>query len=118
MEKIIEISPAFDKRHPDLSKNCGIHGCDILFVLKGELGAINFIVYTNWHLSHVVVENKNKPWSYFQPTGGYITCEYTGGGCYSVDSSIDLFSILVSGGTPALWSELEEIYKSKFGDLK
>ena len=40
MERIIKFHQAYDKRHPNPSKNYGIHGVDLVFVLKGELGAV------------------------------------------------------------------------------
>jgi len=49
----IKFSPAYDKRDPDPSKNYGIHGVTITFLLKGEKGAVQFVLYTNWHLPHV-----------------------------------------------------------------
>lgn len=47
MERITEITPAWDKRDPDPKKNYGIHGCELRMYLKGELGTVQFIVYTN-----------------------------------------------------------------------
>lgn len=48
MERITKFYPAWDKRDPDPSKNYGIHGVDLRMVLKGTLGAVQFILYTNW----------------------------------------------------------------------
>lgn len=59
-EKIIDITPAYDKRDPEPSKNYGIHGCDLRMILKGDKGAVQFIVFTNWHLLHVTEEFVNK----------------------------------------------------------
>lgn len=53
MERIIEVTPAFDRRDPDPSKSYGIHGAEIRMVLKGDKGATQFVLYTNRHLSHV-----------------------------------------------------------------
>jgi hypothetical protein len=54
------IRPAFDKRHADPDKNYGIHGAEMLFVLKGELGAVQFVLYTNWMLPHIYEEWKKE----------------------------------------------------------
>lgn len=48
MERITKFYPAYDKRNADPSKNYGIHGVDLRMVLKGELGAVQFVLYTNW----------------------------------------------------------------------
>ena len=59
MEKLIRevlVLPAFDKRDTNPSKNYGIHGCNLCFYVKGEKGAVQFIIYTNWHLPHVQKE--------------------------------------------------------------
>ena len=52
-ERIIEFTPAFDRRDVDPSKNYGIHGVDLCMVLQGAEGAVQFVLYTNWHLPEV-----------------------------------------------------------------
>lgn len=59
-EKRIDFEPAFDRRHPDPSKNYGIHGVTLRMVLIGPKGAVNFVLYTNWHLPHVTDESKGR----------------------------------------------------------
>src|SRR5215813_5387513 len=56
MERIFVIRPAFDKRDPDPKKDYGIHGAEMLFLVKGEKGAVQFVIYTNWMLPHVQKE--------------------------------------------------------------
>lgn len=60
LERIVEFSPAFDKRDPDPKKNFGVHGVEMRWVLKGEKGAVQFLVYTNWQLPHVTQENVDR----------------------------------------------------------
>lgn len=60
MEKIITFSPAFDKRNSEPNKNYGIHGVDLRMILKGDNGAVQFILYTSWQLPHVAKELENK----------------------------------------------------------
>jgi len=55
--KEVIILPAFDRRNPDPTKNYGIHGCDMRFVLKGKKGAVQFVLFTNWQLPHVTEES-------------------------------------------------------------
>jgi hypothetical protein len=60
MERIIEFFPAYDKRDPDPAKNYGIHGVNLRFLLKGDKGAIQFVVHTNWMLPYVQEEHDAK----------------------------------------------------------
>lgn len=59
-ERITEWEPAFDKRDPDPKKNYGIHGVAVRWVLKGEKGAVQFLVYTQWMLPHVIKEQMRR----------------------------------------------------------
>lgn len=135
-EKIIEISPAYDKRDADPKKNYGIHGMELRFVLKGELGAVQFVFYTAIHLPHVAEElwrnNQHRDWNPFKATGfdiGYHSkvpqfdghdkvrddCPYTDGPCYYDGSSLqaDEFApTFIANGADAVWEMLEERYKS------
>jgi hypothetical protein len=56
----VEITPAFDRRDTDPKKNYGIHGCDLRMVLTGPAGAVQFVLFTNWHLPHVMEETVKK----------------------------------------------------------
>lgn len=48
-ERIVEILPAYDKT----KEGYGIHGAELRMVLKGQQGAVQFVLYTNWQLPHV-----------------------------------------------------------------
>ena len=62
VERITKIYPAWDRRDPNPSKDYGIHGAELRMVLKGELGATQFVLYTNWHLPHVTEELLHRPY--------------------------------------------------------
>lgn len=47
MKRIVEVDEAYDKRNADPSKDGGIHGAQIRMVLKGEAGAVQFLLFTN-----------------------------------------------------------------------
>lgn len=138
-ERTVTFRPAFDKRDPDPKKNYGIHGVDIVFLLKGARGAYQFCVSTNWHLPNVQAEQDTRPLNEFpymfhkpMPTDlGYHAhapqyvghepmseqCEVLGGKCYYDGSSLaaeDVFNILLSGGSDAVWKHLEERYMERF----
>ena len=141
MERITEFTPAFDKRNPDSNKDYGIHGVDLRMVLKGMLGAVQFVLYTNWQLPHVQEEiRKNvSPDKYFlhEPFPadlGYHSpkpmykkqskrdnCPYLDGKvCYYDGSSLNanpVYNILLSEGSDGVWTKLEEYYTEVFGKL-
>lgn len=49
MEQITKFYPAWDRTDPDPKKNYGIHCVDLLMLLKGELGAVQFKMLTQWY---------------------------------------------------------------------
>lgn len=124
-ERIVTMSGAFDKRHSDPSKNYGIHGVELRMVLKGPIGATQFVLYTGWHLPHVAAEIGNsKPMGadkgYHWPTPQYegqdqMDCAYVAGGkCYYDGSSLNAentFETLLNKGSDGVWAELEEMYR-------
>jgi hypothetical protein len=143
LERRIDVEPAFDKRHPDPNKNYGIHGVTIRWLVIGNLGAIQFVVYTNWHLPEVQQEIVHKCHG---ATGKYDFCRLTpmaadigyhsyvpqyegqetitescpylnGKPCYYDGSSLqaeEYFEILVREGGEALWVKLEQTYSNRF----
>jgi len=136
-ERIIEFTPAYDKRDDDPAKNYGVHGVNLRFVLKGPEGAVQFLLYTNWHLPHVAKEWENKPRiltdpmpadvGYHSPVPMYEdqlimseTCSYLDGKpCYYDGSGLmaqDGYEALVSGGGPGIWDYLENYYRATFED--
>lgn len=54
--QIVEMPAAWDKRSDTPSEDYGVHGVDLRMVLVGPLGAVQFVVYTNWMLPHVQSE--------------------------------------------------------------
>lgn len=52
-QRIVRFLPAFDKRSPDPSKNYGVGGVGIYFVLKGAQGAVVLELLTPWMLPQV-----------------------------------------------------------------
>lgn len=135
-EHRIEITPAFDRRHPDPSKNYGIHGVEMKFLVIGAEGAIQFVLYTNWMLPHVAAELKRKhsnPFSEPMPADlGYHSrvpmyedqsqvtqeCPYIGGeACYYDGTSLGAekpWQILIENGGDGLWEFLEGEYARRF----
>jgi hypothetical protein len=139
-ERIVRMSPAFDKRHSDPSKNYGIHGVELRMVLKGPKGATQFVLYTNWQLPHVTQETLDKAGkrdrisleALFLPNPadlGYHwkspryegqgpiqqSCEYCDGKpCYYDGSGLNaerIYDILLREGSDGVWRELEKFYR-------
>jgi len=132
-ERIIMFEPAFDKRHPDPKRDCGIGDVHIRFVLKGEKGAVQFLFSTGWYLLHVRREMTYPPGYYPRALDlGYHSprrlssydayfedCPILGGKCYYNGSFLAadlLMEKLVAEGDEAVWKELEKYYKETFGE--
>src|SRR5690554_1678397 len=60
LEQLVTFEPAWDKRDPNPAKNYGVHGVELRMVLKGEKGAVQFVLYTGWQLPHVTKENDER----------------------------------------------------------
>lgn len=141
LERITEITPAFDKRHKNPSKNYGIHGVNLKFLVKGDLGVVQFLIYTNWQLPHVEDEMADKAFSkdanwikallypipadlgYHSPKPIYkdqrsMNCEYIAGGkCFYDGSGYNAkkpYKIMVEKGGEAMWKFLEKYYHRVF----
>ena len=136
------ITPAFDKRHKDPSKDYGIGCCDLRMVLVGPLGAVQFVAFTGWYLPQNFGDLLNREMDFFERHGfslslsprgidvGYHSphamyegqeerdCEVLPGGkCFYDGSSLrgdDWCKILVAEGSDAIWQSLEEEYRERF----
>ena len=138
-KKEIIFRPAWDKTNSEPSKNYGVHGVDIVFALKGNKGAVTFVIFTNWQLPHIEKMEEtgiiSKPENYrlTRPTGADISyhshkkikysykrnnCEFLNGKkCWNDGSCLDaeeIFGKLVKEGTDGVWKELEKKYKNTF----
>ena len=138
-ERQIEFKPAFDKRNSDPSKNYGIHGLEIIFLLKKEKATMQFQIYTNWHLPNVqkwlnkkaVGEKLSYIGALFNPMGADVgchskqpmykgqepttqNCKYTDGICYYDGSSLqarELLERFITEGEEIVWATLEKRYQ-------
>ena len=129
MVKEIKFNPAYDKRDINPSKNYGIHGVELHFILKNEQGAVVFQLYTNWQLSHVVIpDSLSKPFPadlvYHSPKSMYEgqdkltdNCHILNGPCYYDGSGLnaqDPWNILLKEGSDGVWKFLEEYHNHVF----
>lgn len=132
MKKEIKFLPAFDRCHDDPKKNYGIHGVELCFYLTGKKGAVQFILYTNWHLPHIETESfpdickkplpadlgYHSPKPMFEDQWSTDDCRLLPGKtCYydgSTLSANDAYKVLLSGGSDGLWKFLEDYYNETF----
>lgn len=130
LQRVIEFDKAWDRRSSDPKKDYGVHGVDMRWYVKGPLGVIQFVVYTNWMLSDMG-RNRDKimppmpadigyhsPRPMYEGQGQMDPCALLPQGkCYYDGSSLNAeryFDILVAQGGEALWVELEKEYARRF----
>jgi hypothetical protein len=149
IERITFFKPASDRRKLEPPYKDGPGGANLYMVVKGDHGAIEFEVFTKWHLPQVQKElvemvegkitiSKGDIRCYFLPAPADLCyhakkpqkpgqqifdtdCKYTGGDCYYDGSGLEaeeLFEMLTSQGSDAVWEELESRYLKQFGELK
>jgi hypothetical protein len=137
--RLTQWTPGYDKRpkNPD-EPNYGIHGANLRFVLIGEKGAIQFLVYTNWMPRSARQRERAGPYCLVEPMPadlGYHSlepryegqspmsdCEYLDGKpCFYDGSGLnaqDPFDILCEEGEEALWTFLERYYEATFNNAE
>jgi len=134
-KKKIQIRPAYDRRDSNPDKNYGISGCDMLFTLIGEKGAVTFLLFTGWQLPHVVEEYELKyPTHAFKPIAadiGYHSpiaiyegqepshdeCKYLGVHCYYDGSGMnadEFFLELLYKDSKGLCKKMKKYYLEVF----
>lgn len=141
-EKIVEVHPAYDHhtgKGPSGKKGGGHHGCEIRFVLKGQKGAVQFLIMTDWMLpssrewlkasgfGRGFRESVREERGFMAADVGYHAvepqyegqgdarpCPYTSTGkCYYDGSGCladEWAEGFIAGGTEWLWKKLEERY--------
>jgi len=128
-EKIIEMPPAYDR-----GEDGGVHGLELRMILKGDKGAVQFVLYTNWFLELANREargfnnqimppipadlgfHSKKPMYEGQEVMD-LECEYTNGLCYYDGSGLAadaVFAILLKEGSDGVWKYLHRYYQSIF----
>jgi hypothetical protein len=135
LERIVQFSPAFDKRDPDPKKDYGVGCVKLNMVVKGPNGAVNFCVQTGWFLPSVIANWKlSGMWcssleplpsdlSWHSLTPQYAgheqskeACAWLGYGvhCYCSSTIVGaqpVFDLMLIGGSEAVWRRLEEEYE-------
>lgn len=137
-EYLIEFNEAWDRTHKEPEKNFGIQGVEIRFVLIGEDGAVQFLLYTHWTLDMVVSDgmgpvpntlgmapmpadlgyHSRKPM--YEGHKSMDDCIYLNGDdCYYDGSGLNatgIWNILVTKGSDGVWKALRDYYRETFDD--
>jgi hypothetical protein len=133
-ERVVRVRPAYDH----LASGGGIGACSVLFLLKGPHGAVDFSLYTGWHLPSALEHLQRFPahgHGRYAPMGVQVayhartpqyedhgvcqqSCEWLDGApCYSDGSFIqgsEWMAKLIERGTDWLWPALEQEYRERF----
>ena len=56
LERLVTLTPAYDRRHSDPKRNYGIGPVELCLAVRGPAGAVTFAVLTARFLPHVVAE--------------------------------------------------------------
>lgn len=130
LERIVKFGPAWHRVHEDPKQNYGVHGVELRMLLRGPLGATQFLLYTGWFLPQTLEWWKSRGighdcrptpadrgyhWSV--PLYGDQTrreCDLLPGGyCYYDGSSLnadDTYKELLEKGDAGVWADLEAYY--------
>jgi len=132
-ERTIDIMPGYDKR----SQDEGVHGCEIIFVLRGPHGVVTFACFTDW-FPKITQEDATRGLGFRRLTTGVqptplefafhsprltdtvrsdkrTDCPYLPRSChssYSPNTAAFLRDLLLSNGSIGVWLELERRYFS------
>lgn len=137
-EKTIEFQPSRSWRHADPKKDYGNTAVTIRFTLKGEKGAVHWMIGTHWVIKPIRGLTSLRPdiFNYERPEGwdlGYHSpkplydehhvqhedCPVIGGPCYYDGSSLNA-ELMIEGflghGESYVWEKLEAFYRNVFDD--
>jgi hypothetical protein len=129
----VQITPPYDKRHKNPSKNYGIGGMMLRMMVVKNKSAIQFVAYLPVYLPHVVNELSENGHNfkgagfdvgYHSPTPQYAeqkpiedNCPATGGVCYYDGSSLQaepVYEVFLQDGMDAVWPILESRWREMF----
>jgi hypothetical protein len=130
LQKVIMFTKAFDRRNSDPSKNYGVGAVRIIFALKGDEGATNFTIFTDFYLPEVTemlschspsfgadLGWHSKERMYEDQTAISEECKLTDGPCFYDGTGLGgerLFNLFVAEGEQAMWEELLCSYNYTF----
>lgn len=133
-ERRVDFIPAFDERSPDPKKNYGIGSMRIRFILKGELGAVQWMIGTPWDVASARHPNgwreetqRPSGWDlgYHSPRPLYDeqtqmgSCDVLDGPCFYEGSGLNadlLIENFIERGDEYVWQALEAYYRHTFED--
>ncbi len=138
-ERIVDFRGGYDLRSGNPGQNYGIHNMEIMFAVKGPLGAVSITISTGWYPKNVQEEQGSmlgssftriQPW--FTDVGSHRKvpkykgeyavehCKLTDGVCYADGTSLwgdeEWKEGFLTGGTDWLWPRMEQLYRHWFED--
>jgi hypothetical protein len=128
MEKIIRFYPAYDQRNVNPSLDYGFGGVEMRMVLKGDKGAVQFVMDTGWYLPNIKEYARILPIDlgvhsltplYEGQEVSSASCEYCDGKpCYyngSINNAYNVYEKMLTEGDSGVWQALEDYYNEVFG---
>lgn len=129
MQLTTTFEPAFDRRNMGM----GFNGVVMRMIVKGDLGVVHFVLFTNWNLDHIdrMITNKElqkpkpvevgyyslyrelykgQPKMYFCPYLNHAECYYDG----LEHEGQEAFALLREYGSGAVWEYLISKYNLRF----
>lgn len=132
-ERLVSFEPAFERRHANPAQDYGIGSVTLRFVLRGEHGAVDWLLFTNWYLPetranlgdefptpgpqvltyHSLREEDGPyqgPCAYLDGRTCYMSTQY-----YAADSVLER---LLREGDAGVWAALADAYMKQFGQTQ
>lgn len=138
LEHLTRFTRSYDLRDtPPGGRSFGINSMDLIFIVRGPLGAVNWTLSTGWYVesarspSHRFDRTDQKPWPIDLGYHSHKPADYQsatepsqpsctfldGAPCWYDGTSLgaeDLLEGFLAGGDAWLWPKLEAIYHSRF----
>ena len=133
-ERVIAFKPGYLcerwEANPQDPGSHGRHGSEVLFLLVGKAGVVQFLIYTGWHVSRDPLPqsqwrsmaadlgyHSRKP--HYDGQGARTDCPWLPKGtkCYYDGSGLNAeepWKLLRDEGEEAMWSYLEDYYRGVF----
>jgi len=135
LRREVRFEPGFDRRTDDPRTNQGIHGMQIRFLLVGDKGAAQFLLFTSWlpeaTAQEYEADHSRAPYQWLAHPAdiGYHArvpkypddhpiseaCPVIGGRCYYEGSSLRAWPVywaMTREGDAAVWRALQGVYDS------
>jgi hypothetical protein len=140
-ERRLSMTPPYDRRHTDPSKNYGVHGVDLRLLLVKDKQAVQFVAYLPVYLPQTLdfwqgqaetvktflIKGMGADVGYhalapqYEGQSSMANCDATGGACYYDGSGLraeEWYQEWLVHGNDHIWTKLEEEYLMRFSEKK